>query len=88
MMRDLFSSVPRLVLGCATAALLAACGGSQEPAESPEATPASQSDPASAPATDTPGDGQHTMPDGTVMEGDHHGEHGASEGAPSHGDPQ
>jgi hypothetical protein len=56
--------------------MVAACGGSQTPAESPEAAPApgGEATPESG-ASDAPGDGQHTMPDGTKMEGDQHGEH-------------
>jgi hypothetical protein len=64
-------------------ALLSACGGSQEPAESPEATPAAA--PAQAPA-DVPGDGEHVMPDGTKMKGDHHGEHTMPDGTKMEGD--
>jgi hypothetical protein len=37
-------------------------------------------------ASDAPGDGQHTMPDGTKMEGDHHGEHTMPEGTKMKGD--
>jgi hypothetical protein len=62
------------------AALLVACGGSQAPAESPEASPAAESG-----STDTPGDGEHTMPDGTKMEGDTHGEHTMPDGTKMEG---
>jgi hypothetical protein len=53
---------------------LTACGGSQHPAESPEAVPTAA--PASeAPASDASGapEGEHTMPDGTKMKGHEHG---------------
>jgi hypothetical protein len=45
---------------------LAACGGSQGPAESPEVSP-----PPGDGTSGAPGDGTHTMPDGTEMEGEH-----------------
>jgi hypothetical protein len=53
---------------------LTGCGGSQQPAESPEAVPTTA--PASeAPASDASGapEGEHTMPDGTKMKGHEHG---------------
>jgi len=68
----------------AACAAVVACGGSQAPAESPEALPAQESGTTNPPAPATPesaGDGEHTMPDGTKMKGDHHGEH---EGHPAH----
>lgn len=62
------------VLAMLALAGAAACGGSQQPAESPEAVPNT------APAPDTPANdassapaGEHTMPDGTKMEGHEHG---------------
>ena len=55
---------------------LTACGGSQQPAESPEAVPSAA--PSAAPAPQGAAEGEHTMPDGTKMEGDEHGE-GSSE---------
>jgi hypothetical protein len=57
--------------------IVAACGGGQPPAESPEVTPDSSEAP--PPATE-PSDGSdagadtHTMPDGTIMPGSEHGE--------------
>jgi hypothetical protein len=54
---------------------LTACGGSnQEPAESPEAVPAT-APAAEAPTNDASGapEGEHTMPDGTKMKGHEHG---------------
>jgi hypothetical protein len=59
-----------------TLGLLAACGGSQPPAESQEAAPAAEpapSEPAPAESSDA-GPGEHTMPDGTTMPGSEHGE--------------
>lgn len=52
-------------------ALLSACGSSQSSTDAP-------ADPAAiAPAQgDAPDDGEHTMPDGTKMPGDQHGDHG------------
>lgn len=53
--------------------LLAGCGGSSPPPEPPSAMP--EPAPAEAPASppaEKSGDGQHTMPDGTVMPGEHH----------------
>lgn len=55
---------------------LTACGGSQQPAESPEAVPTPPPAPAAeAPASDASGapEGEHTMPDGTKMKGHEHG---------------
>jgi hypothetical protein len=86
-----FRSVPRaLGFVVALSAVFVACGGSQAPAESPEAEPASTGEGASEPgASDAPGDGEHTMPDGTKMEGDQHGEHTMPDGTkmkgPEHG---
>jgi hypothetical protein len=53
---------------------LAACGGSQQPAGSPEAVPP-EAPAAEAPANDVSGapEGEHTMPDGTKMKGHEHG---------------
>lgn len=54
---------------------LAACGGgSQEPAQSPEAA-LPQTPAAEAPANDASSapEGEHTMPDGTKMKGHEHG---------------
>jgi hypothetical protein len=71
----------RIVLSLSTTAvvlgIVAACGGGQPPAESPEVTPESSEAP--PPATE-PSDGSdagadtHTMPDGTTMPGSEHGE--------------
>ena len=57
--------------------LATACGGSQPPTESPEATPdANEMAPAESPPADAPDAGAdtHTMPDGTTMPGAEHGE--------------
>jgi|SRR5688572_6668538 CheY-like chemotaxis protein len=54
---------------------LAACGGSQSPAESPEVSP-----PPGDGTSGAPSDGKHTMPDGTEMEGEHPGEHTMPDG--------
>ena len=48
------------------------CGGSNPPAEPAAATPEPPA--AEAPAASPSGDGQHTMPDGTTMPGEQHGE--------------
>jgi hypothetical protein len=73
-------------LALAVAAATTACGGSQEPAESPEAAPAAPAEPESAPPADTTGTeapaGEHTMPDGTKMKGHEHGD--AAEGEHKH----
>ena len=58
-------SRPRAFLAAVSFAL-AACGGSQSPAESPEISP-----PPGDGTSGAPGDGNHTMPDGTEMEGEH-----------------
>lgn len=65
----------RIALALMPVALgLAACGGSQQPAESPEAVPTTPPA-AEAPAGDTSSapEGEHTMPDGTKMKGHEHG---------------
>jgi hypothetical protein len=57
------------------AAILSAvigCGGSNPPPEPPAASP--EPPPAEAPASPPSGDGQHTMPDGTTMPGEQHGQ--------------
>jgi hypothetical protein len=66
---------------------LGGCGGGQEkPAESPE--PAAMPDAPAGAEGAAEGDGQHTMPDGTTMPGDQHGDHGGdSPPAPAGGDP-
>ena len=64
-----------LALVLAMVGLTACGGGSQQPAESPEAVPAT------APAAEVPAssdgsaapEGEHTMPDGTKMKGHEHG---------------
>ena len=64
-----------LVLTVLAVVGLTACGGgSQQPAESPEAVPATAPAP-EAPASDASGapEGEHTMPDGTKMKGHEHG---------------
>jgi hypothetical protein len=70
-----------LVHAFAASVLLAACGGSQAPAESPEASPAPQG----AHDSDAPNDGEHIMPDGTRMKGDEHGEHTMPDGTKMEG---
>jgi len=67
------NAVSILTLVLATAGL-SACGGSQQPAESPEAVPATAPAP-EGPASDASGapEGEHTMPDGTKMKGHEHG---------------
>jgi len=60
------------LISCATVG----CGGSQHPAESPEASPAPASPDADKPPTEQPApEGEHTMPDGTKMPGHDHGDH-------------
>jgi hypothetical protein len=70
------------------AALLAACGGSQSPADSPEAgaVPESADTTPAPPVSDSPGDGEHIMPDGTKMGGEHHGEHTMPDGSKMEGE--
>jgi hypothetical protein len=56
---------------------LAACGGGQAPAESPEVAPETSQPAASEPPPADSGDagpGEHTMPDGTTMPGHEHDE--------------
>jgi hypothetical protein len=71
--------------GLAVSVAMTACGGSQEPAESPEAAPAAPAESAT-PSTDGAGTpapaGEHTMPDGTKMDGQEHGD--AAEGEHKH----
>ena len=56
-----------------------ACGSSQSPAESPEQAPPAE-EAAPGESTDA-GPGEHVMPDGTVMPGEHHeGDASAPEG--------
>jgi len=74
-----FSSVhPAAGFFLALAAIVTACGGSQPPAESPEAAPAAESESRS--------EDEHTMPDGTKMEGESHGEHTMPDGTKMKGD--
>lgn len=70
------------------AALLAACGGSQSPADSPEAgaVPESADTTAAPPVSAPPEDGEHIMPDGTKMQGEHHGEHTMPDGSKMEGE--
>jgi hypothetical protein len=64
----------------AAALVVAGCGGSQTPAESPEATPGSTEE--TPPPTQPAPEGEHTMPDGTKMPGHQHGEHEQPPDAP------
>jgi hypothetical protein len=76
----MYERTPNALLNRTTLALvlamvgLTACGGSQQPAESPEAVPTTAPAP-EAPASDASGapEGEHTMPDGTKMKGHEHG---------------
>jgi hypothetical protein len=68
--------------------IVAACGGGQPPAESPEVTP--EPSEASPPPATEPSDGSdagadtHTMPDGTTMPGSEHGEGTREHGGHQH----
>lgn len=53
---------------------LTACGGSQQPAESPEAVPSTEPSPAPEGESSSAPEGEHTMPDGTKMKGHEHGD--------------
>jgi hypothetical protein len=53
---------------------LTACGGSQQPAESPEAVPSTAPSPAPEGESSGAPEGEHTMPDGTKMKGHEHGD--------------
>ena len=70
----------KIALVYGAALLAAACGGTQS---THTETPAAQPSPAytTSPGAAT-GQGQHTMPDGTTMAGDHHG-HDADAGVTS-----
>lgn len=66
-----------LTLAFVTLCIVAACGGGQPPAESPEMTPEPSEAPPSTPEpadTTDAGADSHTMPDGTTMPGAEHGE--------------
>jgi hypothetical protein len=71
---NLVSTRTAFALALAMVALTACGGGSQQPAESPEAVPTTAPAP-EAPANDASSapEGEHTMPDGTKMKGHEHG---------------
>ena len=80
------NTIEMMITAVAMLGFAAACGGNQEEAESPSAPaaeppaaePAPASDDSSGTGTGTSGEapaaGEHTMPDGTKMEGHHHDE--------------
>lgn len=68
-----FATVATLIV----LSLFAACGGgSQAPAESPEMTPSTSEPETTEPPAADAGAEEHVMPDGSVMSGDQHDEHG------------
>ena len=80
-------SIKSIAAVCMAGLLFYGCGNNQEPAESPSVEPAAAASEPSAPTMDPEpsspeqgaseggGEGTHTMPDGGVMSGHHHGDH-------------
>jgi hypothetical protein len=64
-------TIPTIATVATLLSLLVGCGGGNAPPETPaeDPTPPQAEAPAAQPA---PSDGQHTMPDGTTMQGDQH----------------